>query len=105
MIQNFQAYELALQLYRKVEVIELKHHLKDQLMRASQSVVLNLAEGSAKPTWKDKTRFYAIAFGSIREVQAVFDLISLEDAETLKLTDRIAGCLYRLTYRNRPPHR
>ena len=98
MIRNFLAYDLAIQLHRKVETIELKHHVKDQLIRASQSVVLNLAEGSAKPTQKDKVRFYAIAFGSIREVQAVFELIQLKDAAAHDLADHIAACLYRLTY-------
>ncbi len=101
MIQKFQAYELALKLYHKTKVLRLKSSLKDQLDRARQSVVLNLAEGSAKPTQKDKTRFYAIAFGSVREIQAVFDLIQLKDAETIELADRVAACLYRLTYGKR----
>jgi four helix bundle protein len=103
MIRNFQAYDLAVALHRKVETIELKHSLKDQLIRASESVVLNLAEGSGKPTPKDKARFYAIAFGSIREVQAVFDLASIRDLQTLDLLDHLAACVYRLSYRNRSP--
>ena len=98
MIRNFLAYELALKLYRKVEAMPLKHNIKDQLVRASQSIVLNLAEGSAKPTKPDKKRFYAIAFGSTKEVQAVFDIIDLKDEETLDLVDHIAACLYKLTY-------
>ena len=72
MIRNFLAYELALKLYRKVEAMPLKHSIRDQLIRASQSIVLNLAEGSAKPTAKDK--------------------------QTLDLIDHIAACLYKLTY-------
>ena len=98
MIRNFLAYELALKLYRKVEVMPLKHNIKDQLVRASQSIVLNLAEGSAKSTAKDKRRFYAIAFGSTKEVQAAFDIINLKDEEILDLVDHIAACLYKLTY-------
>lgn len=99
MIRNFLAYELALKLHRKVEVMQLKHPIKDQLNRASLSVVLNLAEGSAKPTQPDKRRFYAIAFGSAREVQAAFDIIDLKDEQTLDLVDHVAACLYKLTYR------
>ncbi len=98
MIRNFLAYELAIELNRKVKPMALKHNLKDQLERAAQSVVLNLAEGSAKPTRKDKARFYAIAFGSLREVQAVFDIIELKDAKTLDTADHLAAILYRLTY-------
>ena len=99
MIRNFLAYDLALKLHRKVEVMSLKHPIKDQLTRTSLSVVLNLAEGSAKPTKPDKRRFYAIAFGSAREIQAAFDIIELKDKATLDLIDHIAACLYKLTYR------
>ena len=103
MIRNFVAYDLALQLHRKIVGMELKHHLKDQLERASQSVVLNLAEGSGKPTRRDKARFYAIAFGSLREVQAVFDIIALQDPKILDLTDHLAACVYKLTYGSPEP--
>src|SRR5690348_7545013 len=99
MIKNFLAYDLAVELHSKVETIQLKHSMKDQLERAAQSVVLNLAEGSAKPTRRDQLRFYSIAFGSVKEIQAVFDLIHLEDAKTLDLADHIAACLYRLIYK------
>ncbi|MEW6055541.1 MAG: four helix bundle protein [Bdellovibrionota bacterium] len=102
MIRNFLAYELAIELHRKTQEIELKHYMKDQLLRASQSVVLNLAEGSAKPTKRDKARFYAIAFGSIREIQAIFDLIQIKDDEILDLADHIAACVYKLSYPRKP---
>src|SRR5271154_2752976 len=102
MIKNFLAYDLALKLHRKTETLELRYSLKDQLNRASQSVILNLAEGSGKPSPRDKRRFYAIAFGSTREVQAIFDIINLNDREMLDLVDHLAACLYRLAYRPRP---
>ncbi len=103
MIQGFLAYDLAVQLHRKVVVMELGHRIKDQLERASQSVVLNLAEGSGKPTQRDKVRFYAIAFGSLREVQAVFDLIQVKDEVTIDLVDHLAACVFKLTYGHRRP--
>jgi four helix bundle protein len=102
MIKNFQAYDLAVKLHRAVQTIELKHSLKDQLIRASESAVLNLAEGSGKPTPRDKARFYAIAFGSVREVQAVFDLASVQDHRLVDLLDHLAACVYRLAYAKRP---
>jgi four helix bundle protein len=103
MIRNFQAYDLAVALHRKVLTIEVRHSLKDQLIRASESVVLNLAEGSGKPTTRDKARFYAIAFGSIREIQAVFDLMSIQEAQTIDLVDHLAACVYKLAYNRRSP--
>jgi four helix bundle protein len=75
----------------------MPHHLKDQLLRASSSVVLNLSEGSARPTAKDRLRFYFMAFASLREIQGIADL---EDAlEDFKPElDRLAAHLYRLTH-------
>ena len=96
MIQNFQTYELAVQLHRQCEKIRAKAYMKDQLLRASLSIVLNLAEGSAKPTPLEQRRFYAIAFGSVRETQALLDLHGNEQAKAL--AHRIGGMVYRLVH-------
>ena len=94
MLDKFRSYQLALKLYALCREIKLPYSLKDQLTRASSSVVLNLAEGSAKPTTPDRQRFYAVAFGSLREVQAI---IEMERLESLRLiADDLGGHLYRL---------
>ena len=98
MIQNFRTYELAVNFYRKLPAIQAPAHLKDQLARAASSVVLNLAEGSGKPTKRDQIRFYAIAFGSVREIQALADLLNCNSA-TIKELDHLAACLFKLVYR------
>ena len=98
MIKNFLAYDLALNLYRQVQTIESPAHTKDQLQRAAQSIVLNLAEGSGKPTPKEKRRFYAIAFGSVREVQACFAILEIQDKALLDKVDHVAAVTYRLAY-------
>ncbi len=96
MLTNFRTYQLSLELYRECKTVKLPHHLKDQLLRVASSVCLNLAEGSAKPTAKDRAKFYAIAFGSCREVQSVIQM----EGNALKLlhpvADRLGGCLYKL---------
>ena len=94
MLAKFEAYQLALELYRKCEAVTAPHHLKDQLNRASLSVCLNLAEGSGKPSWKEKRRFYGIALGSCRETEALAGI--LNRAELVEIVDRLGGCLYRL---------
>lgn len=45
-----------------------KFNMTSQIMRASLSVTNNIAEGSARTTKPDQSRFYTIAFGSLVEV-------------------------------------
>jgi four helix bundle protein len=68
--------------------------MKNQLMRASLSIVLNLVEGSSRATPKDRRRFYGIAYGSARETKAILHLIS--NQRLYDLSDQICACLYRL---------
>ena len=97
MLQNFRSYQLALSLYKKARGQKLPYHLKDQLERAASSIVLNLAEGSARTSAKERKRFYVIAFASLREVQALIDMEnSLADLN--KEADQLGACLYRLTH-------
>ncbi len=48
---------------------------KDQLRRASFSIMLNIAEGSGRFTNRDKRNFYIIARGSVFECVAIFDFL------------------------------
>jgi len=49
--------------------------LRDQLDRASVSIVLNVAEGAGRLSGPDKARFYAMARGSGTECAAIVDLV------------------------------
>jgi four helix bundle protein len=48
--------------------------LRDQLQRASASVVLNIAEGSGRYARAEKAHFYLIARGSAMECAAALDV-------------------------------
>jgi len=96
LLNHFRTYELAVALYRLCKEIALPHYLKDQLLRASSSVALNLAEGSAKPSQKDKLRFYHIALGSLRETQAILDLEPIATRSLIKSVDLLGAHLYKL---------
>ena len=96
MLHKFETYQLSVRLYRACEQIKVHGHLRDQLRRSGLSIVLNLEEGSAKPTAKDRRRFYSISLASLRETQALLEIIGRPSE--LALADRIGGCLYRLTY-------
>jgi four helix bundle protein len=95
MLENFRTYQLAVQLHKDCKTRPLPHYLKDQLLRASSSIALNLSEGSARSTVKDRKRFYTMAFASLREVQALIDLE--ESLVTLKHNaDSLGAHLYKL---------
>ena len=49
--------------------------LRDQLDRASVSIVLNVAEGAGRRFARDKANFFTIARGSATECAAVLDLL------------------------------
>jgi four helix bundle protein len=59
-----------------------RSHLSDQLMRASTSIVLNLAEEAGKHSKPDKRRYYLTARGSATESAALLDVCA-----RLKLLD------------------
>ena len=49
--------------------------LRDQLDRASASIVLNIAEGAGRFARAEKASFYLIARGSVTESAAVVDIL------------------------------
>lgn len=53
--------------------------LRDQLERASVSIVLNISEGTGRRSRRDKARFYAMARGSAMECAAIVNLALMRD--------------------------
>ena len=54
---------------------QVDSYLKDQLRRASISMVINIAEGSGKFSRADKRNFYTISRGSVYESASLLELI------------------------------
>jgi four helix bundle protein len=86
----------------------LKGHgnAKNQLMRASQAIPLNIAEGNGKATQGDRRRYFEIARGSALECAAVQDVLEVcgaisadENEQTKVLLDRIVAMLTKLGQR------
>jgi four helix bundle protein len=96
MLQSFRSYQLAVEFHHACRQQPFPGYLKDQLLRASSSVALNLAEGSAKPTKKDQLKFYYIALASLRESQAALDLAPRKLPELVKLADQLGAHVYKL---------
>ena len=59
-------------------VKDLDRNSKDQLKRASLSIMLNIAEGTGRFTNKDKRNFYVISRGSVFECVALLDFLENE---------------------------
>ena len=70
--------------------------LEDQALRASQSIVLNIAEGASRRGQAGRNHF-RIALGSVAETCAVLDLTALAGAaEQQTKLRRVGSMLYRL---------
>jgi four helix bundle protein len=92
--------------YRYCESLKGHRNAKDQLLRASQAIPLNIAEGNGKATDGDRRRYFEIARGSALECGAVQDVLqvcgalSTEDNMRRKeLLDRIVAMLTKLGQR------
>ena len=76
--ERLDVYRVALDFHRSI--VPLKYargiaDLRDQLLRASESVVLNIAEGAGRFGADDKRRFYRFASGSAMECAGVLELL------------------------------
>ena len=81
--QKLEVYRKSREFYlnckRVLEEAKVERHVRDQLGRASYSVALNIAEGSAKKTNPDRRHFFTISRGSIFECAAILDILHQED--------------------------
>ena len=66
-----------------IKTASINRITKDQLYRASLSIMLNIAEGSGRFSKADKKRFYVVARGSAFECLAIFD--SLKDKAEIEV--------------------
>jgi len=74
------AYAVNQIIYRLLKVNKtIPGYAKDQLGRASLSIMLNIAEGSAKFSNKDRRNFYVTARGSTFECAALATFLNDEN--------------------------
>lgn len=68
---------------------QIPSYFKNQLGRASLSVQLNIAEGSAKVSHKDRKNFYVIARGSAFECASIIQFLGSENEISLDLVEKL----------------
>ncbi|HYG70173.1 MAG TPA: four helix bundle protein [Anaeromyxobacteraceae bacterium] len=76
--ERLDAYRLALELHAAGTALMPKRGraaLRDQLERATMSIVLNIAEGAGRSTDADQRKFFDIAKGSATETAAILDIL------------------------------
>jgi len=89
------------------ELSGVDRHARDQLLRAAQSIPLNVAEGNGKGTNADRRRFFEIARGSALECAAIQDCLEAchvlspdQNAEAKTMLLRIVSMLTKLARRD-----
>lgn len=89
--ENLEVYKTARVLVRDVYRLQHKfpkyetYALGDQVRRSASSVTSNIAEGSGRNSFKEKSHFIEIAYGSLME--AFSQLQIAQDLEYLSLTE------------------
>lgn len=95
-MKTFRTLDLAIEFYGKVEEQKVTGNLRDQLLRAASSISLNLSEGNAKRTEKEKKRYYHTAYASCQECKTIFKLAKVDNKEVIDLADKLGAWLYKL---------
>lgn len=97
--------------YRYCESLKGHRNAKNQLLRASQAIPLNIAEGNGKATDGDRRRYFEIARGSALECGAVQDVLQVcgalsaaENDRRKAILDRIVAMLTKLGRREYAVH-
>lgn len=105
--RNLEVYQISRKLNKEVFLLlrnsQFDRNIRDQLSRASTSIMLNIAEGSGRFSKRDKRNFFVIARASSLECIALFDVIEdlslcpKEEANTFRIRfEQISKMLFGL---------
>jgi four helix bundle protein len=108
--ENLDVYRTAIEYvgwaFQLCERLKGHRNAKEQLLRASQAMPLNIAEGNGKATDGDRRRYFEIARASALECGAVQDVLvvcgalsSEENTGAKQVLDRIVAMLTKLGQR------
>ena len=95
-MKTFRTLDLSIEFYELSVKSDIKGNLRDQLLRAASSISLNLSEGNAKRTEKEKKRYYHTAYASCQECKTILRLAKIDDEAMIDLGDKLGAWLYKL---------
>ena len=95
-MKNFKTYNLSVKFYKDCSKLKVPIFLKNQFDRASSSIVLNLAEGNGRKQTNDRKHFFQIAYGSLKECEAILDLIQDVPESLILQSDALGAAIYTL---------
>lgn len=97
--ERLDCYRVAVEFAATAARLTASRHLgsvRNQLERASASIMLNIAEGVGRRTASDKAHFFTIARGSANECSAILDLLLMRDLVTPSCHRAARGRLVRI---------
>ncbi len=104
--ERLDVYRVALEFRKSLEILDTVRNLsalRDQIFRAADSIVLNIAEGAGRVARADKRRHYSYALGSAMECGAALALLHARGALRTEAYEirrmmiiRVIQMLYRL---------
>jgi len=97
--ESLDVYQLALRFHTGVMTFlpaKGERNLRDQLERASLSIVLNIAEGAGRCTPPERRRHFIIALGSVYECAAILDVLRLRRLASPERCARARDCAVRI---------
>ena len=95
-MNNFIVLNRSLEQYKEIKKLKLRGEIRSQIERAALSVCLNLSEGNARISQKDRKRMFNIAYASQQELKTILVLIG--NRRLYKLADYIGAMIYKLQH-------
>jgi four helix bundle protein len=103
--KDLTVYKKSLEVVSEIElkvlsIPEIDPNIKDQIKRASNSIILNIAEGSGRFSSADRKNFLVIGRASVFECSAALDKIEISHkcsfVEIKSLLDEISRMLFKM---------